>query len=72
MILSQTCVTCNHILTPDEIAIHKRLINRGATKHLCKPCLAAHFNCAESVIDEKIAHYKAIGCTLFETRCNNT
>lgn len=59
------CRTCQRDLTPDECALTRRLINRGATEYLCKSCLAAHFSCSEAVLDDKIAQYKALGCGLF-------
>lgn len=64
----QACYQCGRILHKDEIALHKRIINRGATKHLCITCLAAYFNCSEDLLREKIAHFRQMGCTLFETK----
>lgn len=61
------CVKCGRPLTGDETAIYKRLVNRGAADNemLCKTCLAAYFRCSEKRIDEKIEHFRAMGCTLF-------
>ena len=60
------CKTCKRELTGDEIAIYKRLVNRSAHVFLCKTCLAAFFKCAETKIDEKIFHFRNMGCTLFD------
>lgn len=59
------CKTCGKELLPDEIAITKRLINRGATEFLCIDCLAAYFRCDRSLILERIRYYREMGCSLF-------
>lgn len=59
------CVKCNKSLDGDEIAIYKRLVSRFAEEYLCIPCLAAYYKCSTSVIQERIAYYKRMGCTLF-------
>ncbi len=56
---------CEKRLTLDEIAIYRRLIYRDADAYLCKACLAAKMRVSEKEIEEKIAHFKKIGCTLF-------
>ena len=50
-----TCKQCGRPLTADEIALHKRLVNRSAAAHLCLTCLAGYFGCSEDVLREKIA-----------------
>ena len=60
-----TCIHCGRSLTDDEIALHKRLINRGAKEHLCLSCLARFFSCSEDVLHDKIAYFRSIGCMLF-------
>ena len=61
------CNKCGHDLHKDEKAIYRRLINRAATEEelMCKHCLAEHLGVADSVIDEKIKHFREIGCKLF-------
>ena len=63
--MAEYCRSCGRELTPDEIAIYKRMINRGATDFLCITCLAAEFRVSEELIREKIRHFKKRGCTLF-------
>ncbi len=63
-----TCMTCGRELHPDEIAIYKRLVNRGAESYLCISCLSAHFRVDESLIREKIRHFREQGCTLFDSK----
>lgn len=60
------CTGCGSALTKDEIALHKKLINRGATEHLCIRCLASHFNVSVESLYGKITQFRLTGCTLFE------
>ncbi len=60
-----SCMKCAKQLNMDEIAIYKRLVDRGAVKCLCKECLAQKLGCEPSVIERKIEYFKEIGCTLF-------
>ncbi len=59
------CKQCGRELTADEIGLHKRMINRGATEHLCLTCLAEFFDCSEEVLQKKIVHFRNMGCLLF-------
>ena len=59
------CKQCGRALTGDEIALHKRMIHRGAKEHLCLSCMAAYFSCTEDLLREKIAYFRRIGCLLF-------
>lgn len=49
-----SCMKCAKQLNMDEIAIYKRLVDRGAVKCLCKECLAQKLGCEPSVIERKI------------------
>jgi len=59
------CVKCGIALSDDEIALHKKLINRGAEEHLCIGCLASHFSVSVDSLYKKIKQFKDDGCTLF-------
>lgn len=59
------CKQCKKELLPDEVAIYKRMVNRGATSFLCIGCLADYFQVDEKLVYEKIEHFKKQGCTLF-------
>ncbi len=61
----ERCAACGRILSRDETAITKKLVNRGATHFYCVTCLAARFQVTEADINEKIAWFRAQGCTLF-------
>ena len=65
MINEDTCMNCNRPLEHDEIALTRKLINRGASEFMCLTCLATHFNVSEDLLRGKIVHFKNQGCTLF-------
>ena len=48
------CITCGKTLTSDEIGLHKKLVNRGATEYMCITCLGKRFRCSEERLREKI------------------
>lgn len=59
------CMKCGKTLTDDEIGIHKKMINRGATEFFCLTCLAVYTGSTEERLRERIAHFRAQGCLLF-------
>lgn len=59
------CVRCGAVLTKDDIALTRKMVNRGADRFYCVPCLADHFQLTEEVLREKIREFRAMGCTLF-------
>ena len=63
---SQVCVQCCTPLTPDEIGLTKKLINRGCTEFLCYDCLAEHFQVTAAELRRKVQEFREMGCTLFE------
>ena len=59
-------MNCDKELLSDEIAIYKKLVNRGAESYLCIDCLAEYFKCSRKAIEDKIDYYRKSGeCTLF-------
>ena len=60
------CAACGRVLTHDEVALTKKLINRGARVFFCIPCLAAKFEASEEELHAKIVQFKEMGCTLFD------
>ncbi|MBR6029978.1 MAG: hypothetical protein IKP40_12910 [Clostridia bacterium] len=59
------CAACGRPLTADEIAITRKLINRGAQAWFCVDCLARRFEVTREDIEERIAYFRRMGCTLF-------
>ena len=62
------CIACHSPVTSDEVAMTRKLINRGATQYLCLPCLARRFEVALPDLLERMQAFKDMGCTLFD--CN--
>jgi len=60
------CKKCNKNLNGDEIALTKKLINRGSKEFYCIDCLSSHFDVKREALEEKIEYYKKSGCILFE------
>ena len=63
--MTEYCKKCGRTLTRDDIGLYKRFVNRGATEFFCTSCLASHFHVSEELLQKKIAHFRAQGCTLF-------
>lgn len=59
------CIECGKELSHNEIGAHKKFINRGSTRFLCKYCLADKLDISVELIDRKIEEFKQQGCTLF-------
>lgn len=59
------CLKCARELTSDEIGLHKKMINRGATEFMCLSCLARYYDCSEELLLQKMEQFRAQGCTLF-------
>ena len=64
----EECIVCCRPVTSDEMAMTRKLINRGATQFLCLPCLARRVDAAEEELLERMQAFKDMGCTLFD--CN--
>lgn len=60
------CRNCQSVLSPDEIALHRKLHNRAADSFLCIACNAQYFGVATQLLEEKIRQFKEMGCTLFQ------
>ena len=66
------CPQCGSMLTEDEIAIYRRMVNRGAQECLCITCFARKFDVTETMIRDKIEQFRAAGCTLFPSHPSET
>ena len=59
------CMECGCELTQDEVGLHKKMINRGATQFMCITCLANFYHCEEELLLRKIEQFREDGCMLF-------
>lgn len=62
------CIRCGADLTPDEVALHKKLVNGGAKEHMCIQCCAKYFDVTVGLLEQKIEQFKKSGCTLFSIK----
>ncbi len=63
----QTCRQCGGKLTGDDIAIYRKLVDRGAEEFLCMTCLAEFFKVPREEIEKRVRYYRESGqCTLFQ------
>ena len=62
------CIQCRRPVTRDEMAMTRKLINRGTTTWLCLSCLAQRFDATLQELTERMQAFKDMGCTLFD--CN--
>lgn len=60
-----TCFKCKVNISSDEVALTKKLVNRGCTKFLCVGCLGDEFKVSKEALLEKIEYFKKAGCWLF-------
>ena len=64
--MDEKCCRCGRLLVPDETALTKKMINRGADRFYCLSCLADHFEVTEEILRQKIREFREMGCTLFK------
>ena len=63
--MKDKCLKCGRELTFNEIGLHKKMVNRGATEYMCISCLSEHFKISEENLRAKIEYFRRTGCTLF-------
>ncbi len=64
------CAGCGRPLTKDEIALTKKLVNRGAESFLCLSCLAEKFGVSEDLLKEKIGVATIVDTLVFGPALN--
>ena len=64
--MSERCQRCGVPLSRDDIGLHKKMINRGATSFWCIRCLADFYHCDTALLEQKREQFRAMGCTLFD------
>ncbi|MEZ3455184.1 MAG: hypothetical protein K1W17_12585 [Oscillospiraceae bacterium] len=62
----ENCMECGADLHDDDIAIFRKLVDRGAEEFFCIDCLGEHLSCTRAEIERLIKYYRDSGqCTLF-------
>ena len=70
------CARCGAVLEKDDIALTRKMVNRGAETFFCVSCLAGHFepeiDKADRTIPGKAIIYEALGKTMIlgDTKAN--
>ena len=64
--MSKLCMKCQVPLSHNEMALHKKFVNRGATEFMCINRLAEHFKVPPKALEDKIKDFIEQGCALFE------
>lgn len=62
-----TCYVCGkNDLSKDEIGLTKKLIDKESKVFYCIECLAEQLEVTVEELENKLADFKAEGCTLFK------
>ena len=59
------CTECGRGLKNLDIALYKKMINRGAVRYMCIDCLAEYIGVTREELLVKVEQFKRQGCTLF-------
>lgn len=59
------CIKCGKKLKNLDVALHKKMINRGATSWMCIECLSDYIGVSTDELKKKAEYFKKQGCTLF-------
>ena len=59
------CAACRKELVSDEIAITRKMVNRGTEVFYCTDCLAAMFRITPEDVKKLIERFRRAGCSLF-------
>ena len=63
--MAEKCMQCGRDVTPDEIGMTKKMVNRGATRFFCMDCLAQYHGIPVENLYVKLEQFREDGCTLF-------
>lgn len=59
------CNKCGKSLSRDEEGLYRKLMEMEPKEYLCIECLAEYFGCTVEVLQQKIEHFRNLGCFLF-------
>ena len=62
---TKVCTDCEKVLSKDEVALSRKLIDPDTTEYYCLDCMAENFGCSVEDLKIKIQEFKEQGCTLF-------
>lgn len=59
------CCECGRVLTKDEAALCKKLLDVETEDFYCIDCFSKYLECSKADLETKIQEFKEQGCTLF-------
>ncbi len=59
------CLECGKELKNLDVALHKKMVNRGSVRYMCIDCLAKYIGVTRDDLLMKAEQFKRQGCTLF-------
>lgn len=62
---SEICMKCGKRLQNLDVALHKKMINRGAREYMCIDCLSEYIGVSKQDLLDKAEFFKQQGCMLF-------
>ena len=59
------CYVCNKEINTIDIGAHRKLIDKCASRYMCRDCLARELGWSREYLDGIIQMYRERGCMLF-------
>ena len=59
------CYVCNKEIDTIDIGAHRKLIDKCASRYMCRDCLARELGWSREYLDRVIRMYRQRGCMLF-------
>ena len=60
-----TCYLCNTDIDTIDIGAHRKLIDKCASRYMCRDCLSRELSWSREYLDGVIQMYRERGCMLF-------
>ena len=60
------CKKCQKVLSRDEEGLYRKMMEMEPQEFLCIECLAEYFGCTVELLQQKIEHFRNLGCFLFQ------
>ena len=59
------CYLCNKEIDTIDVGAHRKLIDKCASRYMCRDCLARELGWSREYLDRVIRMYRQRGCMLF-------
>lgn len=64
--MNECCDACGANIAYVDIALSRKLVNRGTAVFWCRACLAQRLRTTPDALDKMAEYFRKTGCTLFE------